>query len=187
SWRAGASATVRPRWPRCAARRPPSSARRTAPRTPAPSSTATTWSSSAATEICPVRGVLHSRNPKSGAAPTLAPRGAASRRHGRSATARAGRRARGVAAAATGREVLPLQPVLTNFAPQGGPHDVLLCGGPYELLTFRPLGDGSYQHNGGFFFATGGVGLALTAGAMIARGVGNRSRREAAAQAAVPR
>lgn len=92
-----------------------------------------------------------------------------------------------VAAAVAGREVTPRAAVQTIFAPQGGPHDVLLCAGPYERLAFRALGNGTYEHNGGWFFATGGVGLALSAGVMLARGMGNRARRAAAAHAAVPR
>lgn len=49
------------------------------------------------------------------------------------------------------------------------------------------IGDGTYVHDAGFFFASGRYGAALTAGVAIGRAVGNRSRRRAAADAAVPR
>lgn len=92
-----------------------------------------------------------------------------------------------VAAAVGGQEVVPRGTVLTNFAPQGGPDDVLLCAGPFERLTFRALGNGTYDHNGGFFFATGRLGIAVSAGVLLARGLTNHARRTSAAQAAVPR
>ncbi|SIR99105.1 hypothetical protein SAMN05445060_2016 [Williamsia sterculiae] len=59
--------------------------------------------------------------------------------------------------------------------------------GAFTLHDFGAMGDGSYVHNNGFFFASGGTGLALTAGMAAGRALGNGSRRSAAQAAAVAR
>lgn len=92
-----------------------------------------------------------------------------------------------VAATVAGRQIAPREPMATTFAPQGGAQDVLLCTGPYERLAFRAVGDGSYTSSGGLFLGTGKIGLTLTAGVLVARGLRNRSRRAAAERATVPR
>lgn len=66
------------------------------------------------------------------------------------------------------------------------PDNRIVLAAPFEVLSFEAVGDGSYQHDSGFFFATGQVGLAITAGAAIGRAVGNSRRRQQAAQAATP-
>ena len=76
--------------------------------------------------------------------------------------------------------------VLAAFPPQP-PDELFWASGQFQLLELRTLGDGSYVHNGGFFFATGPLGLAATAATAIGRAAGNGARRKAAAQAAVPR
>jgi hypothetical protein len=73
------------------------------------------------------------------------------------------------------------------FPPRHGVGERLLAQGDFQLYTHTSVGDGSYQHSDGFFFATGGVGLALTAGFAVAQAAGNASRRNRAAQDAVPR
>lgn len=80
-----------------------------------------------------------------------------------------------------------LPQVATAFPPQLGPDERVLAVGRFELLTFRAVGDGSYQHDGGFFFATGLGGLAATAAVAGVRAAGNSRRRGAAAADAVPR
>ncbi|WNB85526.1 hypothetical protein [Cellulomonas sp. ATA003] len=78
--------------------------------------------------------------------------------------------------------------VPTTFLPQLGPDERVVARGGFELLTFRPLGDGALQPgSGGFFFATGRGGLAATAAVAGVRALNDRSRRRAAAEAAVPR
>lgn len=59
--------------------------------------------------------------------------------------------------------------------------------GPFALYDHRAVGDGSYVHDGGFFFASGAMGAALTLTALSARAAGNASRRRQAAAATVPR
>ncbi|MEO7059217.1 MAG: hypothetical protein ABI083_05845 [Lapillicoccus sp.] len=61
-----------------------------------------------------------------------------------------------------------------------------LAQGDFTLLSYVAAGDGSYTHNGGFFFATGAAGLALTAVAAAGRAAANSRRRaQAAAEAAM--
>ncbi len=68
----------------------------------------------------------------------------------------------------------------TPFPPAFSRDEVMLAHGPYEHLAYTALGDGTYQHNGSFFFATGGLGLAATAAFMGARAAGNNRRRKQA-------
>lgn len=75
----------------------------------------------------------------------------------------------------------------TSFPPSLGPGERLWAAGQFQLFNYQPIGDGSYIHNSGWFFATGGAGLLATAGFAAARASGNRSRRDAAAAAAQPR
>jgi len=82
-------------------------------------------------------------------------------------------------------EGLPQVP--TTFPPQLGPGERVVASGRFELLTFRPLGNGTYDHQGGFFFATGRGGLAASAAVAGVRAMGNSRRRAEAAAAAVPR
>lgn len=74
----------------------------------------------------------------------------------------------------------------TSFAPVHAPDEHVFANGPFSLYDFGADGDGSYAHDGGFFFATGGVGLALTAGLAAGRAIGNSRRRRAAIRAAQP-
>src|SRR4051812_40547372 len=76
--------------------------------------------------------------------------------------------------------------VLAPFPPQH-PDSSFWASGEFSLLDLRAAGDGSYMHNGGFFFATGSIGLAATAITAVGRAAGNRARRKAAEEAAVPR
>lgn len=77
--------------------------------------------------------------------------------------------------------------VPTSFAPAFAPDEHMFGAGWFTLHDHGALGDGSYTQDDGFFFATGNVGLALTAGAMAGRAIGNASRRRAAEQAAQER
>ncbi len=70
----------------------------------------------------------------------------------------------------------------TAFPPRFAPDERVYTGGRFVLSDYGALGDGSYEHDGGFFFATGTLGLALTAGAMAGRAIGNNARRNQAAQ-----
>jgi len=77
--------------------------------------------------------------------------------------------------------------VLTSFLPTLGPEEALWASGPFQLFDYQPIGDGSYVHNSGWFFATGAAGLMATAAIAAARAAGNNSRRASAAAAAQPR
>lgn len=80
-----------------------------------------------------------------------------------------------------------IDPLSVSFAVGGSyPDNKIVLNAPFTLYSFEATGDGSYQHNSGFFFATGGVGLALTGAYMVGRAIGNANRRNAAAQAATP-
>lgn len=76
--------------------------------------------------------------------------------------------------------------VLTPFAgqPDGNRY---LVDGAFSLADHHAAGDGSYERDNGFFFATGGAGLALTAGVMAGRAIGNARRRNEAIRAATAR
>lgn len=73
------------------------------------------------------------------------------------------------------------------FPPNIALDEKLLAHAPFELLSHHMLGDGSYQHRGRPFYATGRGGLAMTVGVGAARAVANRRRSAAAARDAVPR
>lgn len=76
--------------------------------------------------------------------------------------------------------------LLVPFAVDGQwPDNKIIAMAPFVLHSYQGQGDASYMHDNGFFFATGGAGLALTAGVGIARAVGNSRRRRAAEQAAM--
>ena len=75
--------------------------------------------------------------------------------------------------------------VPTTFPGALSPEEKVMATGPFALHEFMSIGDGTYVHDAGFFFASGRYGAALTAGVAIGRAVGNRSRRRAAADAAV--
>lgn len=85
-------------------------------------------------------------------------------------------------------ELHTLEHLGTPFAPSIAPgSEHMLVNGTYVLAVYRALGDGTYQHNNSFFFATGTLGLALTAGMAAGQAAGNSSRRNQAAMNAVPR
>lgn len=77
--------------------------------------------------------------------------------------------------------------VPTTFPGSLAEDEKIVATGPFVLHEFVSLGNGSYTHDSGFFFASGPYGTALTAGVAIGRAVGNNSRRRAAADAATPR
>jgi hypothetical protein len=78
-------------------------------------------------------------------------------------------------------------PVPVEFAVGGSyPDNRIVAVAPFSLHSFESRGDGAYAHDNGFFFATGGVGLAITAGTAIGRAVGNARRRADAARAVQP-
>lgn len=78
-------------------------------------------------------------------------------------------------------------PVPVDFAVGGTyPDNRIVAVAPFSLHSLESHGNGDYTHDGGFFFATGGVGLAITAGTALGRAVGNARRRAAAARAAQP-
>jgi hypothetical protein len=88
---------------------------------------------------------------------------------------------------AAGRHPKSAPTVATAFPPSFGPGEVVWASGPFRLLDHRAPGDGTYQENQSFFFATGRGGLAATAAVAATRAAGNRSRRRAAEWAAQPR
>jgi hypothetical protein len=91
-----------------------------------------------------------------------------------------------LAAAVSGR-IRERQPVLTQFAPQHGPEEIVLAQGVFRLSEFVAAGDGSYQHTTFIAGGTGAFGLAMLAGTAVGSAVGNSKRRAAAAAAAAQR
>lgn len=87
---------------------------------------------------------------------------------------------------AAGSPVLPRLNVSAPFPP-APPDQQFWATGPFQLLDYRALGDGSYLHNGSFFLATGPIGIAASAVHLAGRAVGNSGRKKAAARDAVPR
>jgi hypothetical protein len=78
-----------------------------------------------------------------------------------------------------------IHPIPVEFAVPGRyPENRVIAAAPYSRYALEARGDGTYTPDGGFFFATGGWGLALTAGAAIGRAVGNARRRARAEQMA---
>lgn len=92
-----------------------------------------------------------------------------------------------VAALRAGRPEAITVTIATAFAPTLGDEERLLAHGDFILSECIAPGDGTYTHDSGFFFATGGAGLALTGVVAGARALGNASRRRQAQQAAIPR
>ncbi|MBO9555261.1 hypothetical protein [Cellulomonas sp.] len=92
-----------------------------------------------------------------------------------------------VAATKAGRTDAITTTVAASFPPAMARDESLLSEGWFVLQEFFAPGDGTYQHDGGFFFASGGLGLAVTGVVAGVRAAGNASRRQAAAAAAVPR
>lgn len=77
--------------------------------------------------------------------------------------------------------------VLSPFPPSFSNDERVLASGVYQLHQHLAPGDGTYLRESGYFFATGPLGLALTAASLAGRAAGNRSRRLAAQAAATPR
>ncbi|MBB2923746.1 hypothetical protein [Cellulomonas cellasea] len=92
-----------------------------------------------------------------------------------------------IVAAAEAGDVEALPRIATPFPPRHAVDEVVVASGRVDVMTWRALGNGSYVHNGGFFFATGAAGLAATALFAGAQAVGNSARRSQAAAAATPR
>ncbi|MFD1718852.1 hypothetical protein [Georgenia deserti] len=88
------------------------------------------------------------------------------------------------------RKQQPLTPPLevsVTFRPVFGPDELMLAAGPFELLNFQAVGDGSYRRGGAFFLGTGPVGLAATGVVAAATYATNRSRKKKAQADAQPR
>lgn len=85
-----------------------------------------------------------------------------------------------------GRAMRPAR-VPTPFPPQFSAQERYLAAGDFTLSIFDAPGDGTYQRDSSFFFATGRAGLAVTAGLAATRAVGNSRRKKQAAQDAIPR
>lgn len=69
----------------------------------------------------------------------------------------------------------------------GGHEEWILASGNYKWARWAALSDGSYLHNDSVFFATGGVGMALTAAFIGTRSIGNARRKRRAREDATPR
>lgn len=80
-----------------------------------------------------------------------------------------------------------VEPTPVAFRTQFARDERVVGGGPFVLLDYSATGDGTYLRDGGFFFATGAAGLAITGLLAAGRAMGNARRRDAAAAAAVPR
>ena len=77
--------------------------------------------------------------------------------------------------------------ILAPFPMRFDSTEKLLAYGGFDLLVIGTLGDGTYQHNSGFLFATGAAGLALTGAHAVTKAMGNSRRRREAEAAAAPR
>jgi hypothetical protein len=78
-------------------------------------------------------------------------------------------------------------PIPSPFPPQFSTSEQLLATGPFTLSSYEAPGDGGYNHESSFFFATGKAGLAATAGFAAARAAGNSRRRRRALNDTIPR
>ncbi|MDO5645245.1 MAG: hypothetical protein Q4G21_06115 [Dermabacter sp.] len=78
---------------------------------------------------------------------------------------------------------IPTVPV--TFAPM--PHDIVWGSAPLHLYRWAAPGNGTYTRDDSFFIATGGLGLALSAGVALGRAAGNNARRRQAQFDSVPR
>lgn len=80
-----------------------------------------------------------------------------------------------------------LPQLLTPFPMQLSDDERAIAGCSFRRLVWGATGDGTYTHNSGFFFATGAIGLALTAGAAAGRAARNSARKRQAAAGLEPR
>lgn len=81
---------------------------------------------------------------------------------------------------------LDSRPYLATYFPLL-PGEKVLSQGGFTLLDYQSVGDGSYLHNSSYFYASGGLGAAMTLGFAASRAAGNSRRRRAALAAATPR
>ena len=86
-----------------------------------------------------------------------------------------------------GNRPRPAMEVLTPFPLRLGPDERVWASGEFQVADFRAVGDGSYVHNSGFFLGRGIVGLAGSVAFLAGQAAVNKSRRDAAAEAAAPR
>ncbi len=87
----------------------------------------------------------------------------------------------------SGGDVSVIPEVLAPFPPPLSPLERLWAAGPFTLLDFRTLGDGSWQTNSFLVGGTGKVGMGLLAGSLIGNAAARSRARSAAAADAVPR
>ncbi len=73
----------------------------------------------------------------------------------------------------------PRADIVSSFPPQLARDERFWAAGPFLLSEVHPFGDGTYRHNGGFFFATGRGGLTMTAAVAALRATGARVLRVA--------
>jgi hypothetical protein len=85
------------------------------------------------------------------------------------------------------RRFTGLQSVATPLPPVLGAGEVVLADGGFELMTFRPVGNGGYMHRSTAVLPLGRGVTGLAVGALVAQSVGNRRRRTAAERDAAPR
>jgi len=82
-----------------------------------------------------------------------------------------------------GQPLRPVAPTRNSFRPQFSTTEFMLASGPFELLEYSGLGNGSYIHHGGM-----AIGSPLfTAAFFASQAIANSANRNAAAQAAIPR
>jgi hypothetical protein len=86
-----------------------------------------------------------------------------------------------------GRRPAAAATVHAPFPTQIAADEQLWSIGPFQLFDLRAPGDGTYVEDRSWLFATGALGLALSAGVLAARKVGNDRRRREAEEALVPR
>lgn len=92
-----------------------------------------------------------------------------------------------IATAVLNGAVAARTPVAAPFPPQISDDEVVLVHGGFELSTYRATAAPVAPATSGSILATGRMGLALTAGAAMARASAQRRRLEAEREAARPR
>lgn len=90
-----------------------------------------------------------------------------------------------IVAAVRNREWRDLPNIGVSFVT--GEHERVLASSPFELYTWRALGDGSYAHSSGTMVAWGRGALPVMVGFAAGQAMGNSARRSAAVAATVPR
>ncbi len=87
----------------------------------------------------------------------------------------------------SGSDLRAIPEVLAPFPPPFNCHERLWAAGPFTLLDFRTMGDGSWGTNSFIVGGTGKVGMGRLAGSLTGNAAARSRARNTAAANAVPR